>query len=300
MIGPVFERPLEWSVLMLTLMASVPRTARFGLVALSLITMAPRFAAAQAAQEWVQPERSKANLDALARVQVKSYKFEAAGNTDMKYGLYVPTKYVASRATPLVIALHGLGSDIHYMMEYNNLVELAERYGYIVATPMGFNERGWYGARGQGNEFNQRQADPGPANLGALSEQDVLNVLTQVGADFNVDAKRIYLIGQSMGGGGTLYIGSKYADTWAALAAMAPAIYISPDTIAGAARLPVMVVQGDADTSVDPKVTRQWVAKMKELGMNYEYIEVPGGTHASAGRLNIDKVFAFLDKQRKP
>jgi hypothetical protein len=41
-------------------------------------------------------------------------------------------------------------------------------------------------------------------------------------------------------------------------------------------------------------------ARMKELGMKYEYIEVPGGTHASAGRLNIDKVFAFLDKQRKP
>jgi predicted peptidase len=252
------------------------------------------------AQEWVQPERSKANVEALARVQVKTYKFEAASKNDMSYGLYVPTKYDASRATPLVIALHGLGSDIHYMMEYNNLVELAERYGYIVATPLGYNERGWYGARGQGNEFNQRQADPGPANLGALSEQDVLNVLKQVRADFNVDAKRIYLIGQSMGGGGTLYIGSKYADTWAALAAMAPAIYIPPDTIAGAVRLPVMVVQGDADTSVDPKVTRQWVAKMKELGMNYEYIEVPGGTHASAGRLNIDKVFAFLDKQRKP
>ena len=156
------------------------------------------------------------------------------------------------------------------MMEYNNLVELAERYGYIVATPMGYNERGWYGARGQGNEFNQRQADAGPANLGAWSEQDVLNVLKQVRGDFNIDAKRIYLIGQSMGGGGTLYIGSKYADTWAALAAMAPAIYISPDTIAGARKLPVMVIQGDADTSVDPNVTRKWVAKMKELGMNYE------------------------------
>ena len=76
----------------------------------------------------------------------------------MEYGLYVPTNYNAARATPLVIALHGLGSDIHYMMEYNNLVELAERYGYIVATPMGYNERGWYGARGQGNEFNQRQS----------------------------------------------------------------------------------------------------------------------------------------------
>ena len=267
------------------------------LAALALAVLLP---VAVIAQEWVQPERSKANLDALARVQVKTYKFEAAGRNDMPYGLYVPATYSTSRATPLVIALHGLGSDIHYMMEYNNLAELAERYGYIVATPLGYNERGWYGARGQGNEFNQRQADPGPANLGALSEQDVLNVLKQVRADFNVDAKRIYLIGQSMGGGGTLYIGSKYADTWAALAAMAPAIYISPDTIAGARHLPVMVVQGDADTSVDPKVTRQWVAKMNELGMTYEYIEVPGGTHASAGRLNIDKVFAFLEKQHKP
>jgi len=281
----------------MNLTARVTNASQLILAALTLAILLPR---PVVAQEWVQPERSKANVEALARVQVKTYKFEAASKNDMQYGLYVPTKYNASRATPLVIALHGLGSDIHYMMEYNNLVELAERYGYIVATPLGYNERGWYGARGQGNEFNQRQADPGPANLGALSEQDVLNVLKQVRADFNVDAKRIYLIGQSMGGGGTLYIGSKYADTWAALAAMAPAIYISPDTIAGAARLPVMVVQGDADTSVDPKVTRQWVAKMKELGMNYEYIEVPGGTHASAGRLNIDKVFAFLDKQRKP
>ncbi|HEX4346489.1 MAG TPA: alpha/beta fold hydrolase [Vicinamibacterales bacterium] len=258
------------------------------------------------AQEWVQPERSKANVEALARVQVKHYKLptgsapEATGTIDMEYRLYVPTKYDTSRPNPLVIALHGLGSGTSYMMEYSNLVELAEQYGYIVATPMGYNESGWYGARGQGNEFNRRAADPGPANLGALSELDVLDVLKTVRGDYNVDPHRIYLIGQSMGGGGTLYIGSKYPDTWAALAAMAPAIYISPDTIAGAQKLPVMVVQGDADTQVNPAVTRSWVAKMKELGMKYEYIEVPGGTHNSAGRLNIDKVFAFIDKQRKP
>jgi predicted peptidase len=283
----------------------MPRTSRAvslfaAVLALSLLPVRRATAQEPGAADWVQPPRSKANIDALARVQVKTYKFEAAGNVDMEYRLYVPTTYDRARATPLVIALHGLGSGTVYMMEYNNLVELAERHGYIVATPMGYNESGWYGARGQGNEFNRRSANPGPANLGALSEQDVLNVLKIVRADYNVDAHRIYLIGQSMGGGGTLYIGSKYPDVWAALAAMAPAIYISPDTIAGAQHLPAMVVQGDADKSVDPNVTRRWVAKMKELGMKYEYIEVPGGTHASAGRLNIDKVFAFLDKQRKP
>lgn len=222
------------------------------------------------------------------------------GHIDMEYGLYVPTTYAAARPTPLVIALHGLGSGIRYMMEYSNLVELAERYGYIVATPMGFNERGWYGARGQGNEFNRREADPGPENLGELSELDVLNVLRSVREDFTVDPRRIYLIGQSMGGGGTWYLGSKYADIWAALAPMAPAVYLSPDILQSAQHLPVMVVMGDADELVDVNVTRQWVAAMKSLGMTYEYIEVRGGTHSSAGRDNIDKVFAFLDRQRKP
>jgi predicted peptidase len=252
------------------------------------------------AQDWVQPERSQANLDALARVEQKTYTFEEAGNIDQEYRVYVPTAYDGSAAMPLVIALHGLGSGTMYMMEYNNLVELAERYGYIVATPMGYTERGWYGARGQGNDFNRRRQDPGPENLGALSEQDVLNVLAIIRDDYNVDDSRIYLIGQSMGGGGTWYLGSKYAEIWAALAPLAPAVYISPDILETATHLPVMVVMGDADTAVDVKVTRQWVAKMQELGMSHEYIEVPGGSHSSAGRENIGKVFAFLDTHRKP
>ena len=252
------------------------------------------------AQDWVQPERSRANLDALERVDLKTYTFEEAGGIEQEYGLYVPTGYDTGRATPLVVALHGLGSGTMYMMEYNNLVELAERHGFIVATPMGFNERGWYGARGQGNDFNRRRDDPGPENLGELSEQDVLNVLATVREDYTVDESRIYLIGQSMGGGGTWYLGTKYSDIWAALAPMAPAVYISPDILESATHLPVMVVMGDADEAVDVKVTREWVAKMKALGMTYEYIEVPGGSHSSAGRANIDKVFAFLAQHRKP
>ena len=250
-------------------------------------------------QEWVLPERSQANLDALARVELRTYEMPQANGAEVEYGVYVPTGYDGDRATPLVIALHGLGSGTMYMMEYNNLVELAEEYGYIVATPMGFNERGWYGSRGAGNEFNGRRENPGPDNLGELSELDVMNLLGIMREEYNVDERRIYLIGQSMGGAGTWHIGMKYPDIWAALAPMAPAIYSSPDALSAARRLPVMVVMGDADTAVDVDVTRQWIAKMEDLGMNYEYIEVAGGTHFSAGRQNIDKVFAFLAEHRK-
>lgn len=246
-----------------------------------------------------EAERSVANLAALERVEIRSHVLPQAPGTPIDYGVYVPTTYDTSRATPLVIALHGLGSGVMYMMEYSNLAELAEQYGYIVATPMGFNERGWYGARGHGNDFNRRQADPGPDNLGELSELDVMAVLDLMLRDFNVDRSRIYLIGQSMGGGGTWYLGAKHPDIWAALAPLAPAIYRDPAEVEAVRDLPVMVVMGDADESVDVEVTRQWVAKMEELGMEYEYIEVPGGTHFSAGRDNIDKVFEFLSKHSR-
>lgn len=249
-------------------------------------------------QDWVQPERSPANLAALTRVETRTYEMPQAPGTEVEYGLYVPTTYEGG-PTPLVVALHGLGSGTMYMMEYNNLVELTEEYGYIVATPMGYSPRGWYGSRGMGNEFNGRAADPGPENLGELSELDVMNVLAMVREEFNVDDARIYLIGQSMGGGGTWHIATKYPAVWAAIATMAPAVYSSPDALESARDIPVITVQGDADQSVDVEVTRRWVAKMEDLGMEYRYIEVPGGTHSSAGRENIDQVFAFLAAHQK-
>lgn len=255
-------------------------------------------------QAWQQPPRSQANLDALEQVEIKSYRFEEAGGINMDYGLYVPGSYDGNSSTPLVIALHGLGSGIMYMMEYNNLLEYAESYGFIVATPMGYNERGWYGARGMGSDFSRIAASApknaaNPSNLGELSEADVLNVLAEVRAQFEIDESRIYLIGQSMGGGGTWYLGSKYSDIWAALAPMAPAAPIDKGILEDASQLPVMVVMGDADELVDVNVTRGWVEKMRELDMNFEYLEIPGGSHASAGRENIGKVFEFLDRHEK-
>ena len=248
-------------------------------------------------QEWVQPARSQANLDALARVQVRTHVLGESPGVEIPYGVYVPTTYDDARVTPLVIALHGLGSDHMYMMEYNNLVELAEQHGYLVATPMGFNERGWYGSRGPGN--TSRDPNALPQNLGELSEKDVMAVLAIMRRDFNVDPDRTYLIGQSMGGGGTWHIGLKYPDEWAALAPMAAAIYSEPDVPPAGRRLPVMLIHGAADETVDVQIGRRWAAKMEELGMEHVYLEVPDGTHASAGRENIGRVFEFLSRHQR-
>ncbi len=71
-----------------------------------------------------------------------------------------------------------------------------------------------------------------PANLNELSEKDVMNVLDIVRKDYNIDENRIYLMGHSMGGAGTLHLGVKYGSIWAALAPIAPAAFgLEPESL---------------------------------------------------------------------
>ena len=142
----------------------------------------------------------------------------------------------------------------------------------------------------------------GAVNLGELSEKDVLAVLALVQKDYSVDPKRSYLMGHSMGGGGTLYLGMKYPERWAALAALAPAIYSNPDSLEAIRQMPVMVVQGDQDRLVHVENTRRWVTRMKELKMDYRYVEIPGGDHifsVAANPAMIGEVFDFFDHHSK-
>jgi predicted peptidase len=50
-----------------------------------------------------------------------------------------------------------------------------------------------------------------------------MNVLALVEKEYAVDTSRVFLMGHSMGGMGTWYLGQKYADKWAALGVMSGA-----------------------------------------------------------------------------
>ncbi len=83
---------------------------------------------------------------------------------------------------------------------------------------------------------------------------------------------------------------------------MAPAIYSSPDRLDAVKHLPIIVVQGEKDRLVSVEIARRWVAKMKELGMTHEYIEIKDGNHVSSITQNpemIGEVFAFFNAQTR-
>lgn len=235
------------------------------------------------------------------RVEVRSYRLEAA-ERDIEYALFVPTSYDPEKPAPLVVLLHGLGSNPRQVMGYQGITAEAEERGYVVVAPYGYNERGWYGSRGPGKEgpYFGRRGDPD--NLGELSEKDVLNVLAIVRDELSIDAARTFLMGHSMGGAGTLYLGAKHREQWAGLAPLAPAVGGSMDLLADLGTLPVFVVTGDSDRLVRVGLVRRWVEEMRRLEVPCRYEELEGGDHVVAIARNpkmIASVFAFFDGLRK-
>lgn len=223
----------------------------------------------------------------------RHYLLETA-NEIMPYRLYVPSSYDPGRSMPLVVALHGLGGTENSFFEnYNaDFPKLAEQHGYIVAAPLGYRVDGSYGW-GLGNP----PADPAVQFVQARSEEDVMQVLGLVQQHYNIDPARIYLAGHSMGAIGTWKVAAKFPDVWAAIGMFAGAG--TPATLSQMQHIPQFVVHGDADPTVNVQGSRAMVARMKELEMTMQYIEVPGGNHSDVVAPNFPGLFAFFDEHPK-
>jgi predicted esterase len=226
--------------------------------------------------------------------------FSDADDTEQPYGLYLPQNYDPQKKYPLVIMLHGAGSNHRLALrrvfgksnvegktpaENETDVE-ASRYfpewkdvDYIVASPFARGTAGYQG----------------------IPEQDVYDVLSDVKRRFSVDEDRVYLTGLSMGGGGTLWLGLSRPDIWAAIAPVCPAPPKGTEALAGnALNYPVHFFQGDEDPAVKVEGTRAWVKRLQDAGTKVEYAEYPGVKHDSWVNAYKDEfIFDWFSKYRR-
>jgi predicted peptidase len=100
-----------------------------------------------------------------------------------------------------------------------------------------------------------------------------------------------------MGAIGTWKIAPKYPDIWAAIAPFSGSG--APDTLERIRTVPEIIVHGDADPTVNVAGSRTMVAKLKALGTEFKYIEVPGGVHGDVVAPNLAAVVDFFDAHKK-
>ncbi len=201
-----------------------------------------------------------------------------ADNELVPFRIFVPEGYDPAKTYPFVIALHGAGGNENAFMDrYQGLYKKnAQDRGYIVAS---VNGRGPYGGY-RGN-----------------SGQDVIDVLDVVQATYPIDPKRVYIMGHSMGGGGTVRVGFDNAERFAAMAPIAG--FGSVEQLKKAPDMALFIGQGDADALVPVASARAFHEAAQELGMDVKYIELPGVEHGPIVDQVMNDAFDWFDAHSK-
>lgn len=159
--------------------------------------------------------------------------------------LTVPAHYASNTPVPLVVLLHGYGSSGTGQDQYMKFSSLADRYGFILATPDGTQE-----TEGRNSRF--WNASKACCNFFAVELDDsayVLSIINTVKAQYSIDERRIYLIGHSNGGFMSYRAAHDHSDVIAGIASLAGAE--ATDVLPAPAN-PVHVLQihGTADGTI--------------------------------------------------
>ncbi len=162
------------------------------------------------------------------------------GGIQRTYRLYIPTKYKSTTAVPLILNLHGLGSNALQQEAYGDFRKIADTANFILVHPNGTQTgagQGWnnFGALGTGVD-----------DVGFLSA-----LIDKVSGLYSIDKNRIYSTGMSNGGFMSYDLACFLNTRIAAIASVTGSMIASHLKGCKANRpTPVMEIHGTADNTV--------------------------------------------------
>ena len=181
------------------------------------------------------------------------------------FWVYTPEDYYYTQeSTPLVLFLHGAslcGHDLNRALRYGTVaaIKMGRHVPALVITP---------------------QNPGGPWNPKKLN--DILEWLDK--NDYAYDHNRVYVLGMSLGGYGTLDFVGTYPEKVAAAMALCGGCTLKDQSRMG--ELPLWIIHGTADKAVSVRESQVVVNRMKQAGitgrLRFEWL--PGVSHSALAR----------------
>jgi polyhydroxybutyrate depolymerase len=179
---------------------------------------------------------------------------------DRPFDVFVPSRYDAAEALPLIVLLHGYTASGVLQEAYLKFQALAEQRRFLYVHPDGTKDS-------LGQQF--WNATDACCNLAGASVDDsayLAALIERVRAMYNVDPKRIYLVGHSNGGFMSYRMACDHATTFAAIVSIAGATFADSSRCQPAAPINVLQIHGTSDGTI-----------------HYEGGNILGHTYPSAG-----------------
>ena len=200
-------------------------------------------------------------------------KGEIAGGYN--FWLYRPADYQeGGHPLPLVIFLHGAslcGNNLQRVRRYGVLdaIDRGKIIPTLVVAPQ----------------------NPG----GAWSPLKINDLLEWTKAHYAVDTTRVYVLGMSLGGYGTMDFVGTYPDKVAAAMALCGGCSLSD--VQGLGKVPLWIMHGTGDRAVSVKQSQAVVDKMKQAGcdklLRFDWLK--GASHGLLARLfYLQKTYDWL------
>jgi dipeptidyl aminopeptidase/acylaminoacyl peptidase len=220
----------------------------------------------------VLPSEQPVTEEAKAGEQVKRWADLEVGKTGstkhvvLPYLLYVPQDYDAAQKYPFILFLHGAGEagprlDFLKRQVIPKLIEEGQDYPFIIASPHLDYYEDW------------------------STKADVLAAfITYLQTEFPIDPKRIDVTGLSLGGAGAWHFAVAHPDVPAAVVSMAGFYTYGhaavPKEICNLSKIPMWVVHGAQDQTVELQWEQALVDAVKKCGGNVRFTIYPDADHA--------------------
>jgi len=179
--------------------------------------------------------------EAYAQTITGSFSF---GGQTRNFRVHLPPNFSTSTKLPLVLNLHGLGSNGQQQELYTGFNTIADTARLVVVYPDALNGGGGTGATGP--EWNAYGLQSTPNDVGFLSA-----LIDTMYARYNIDLSRVYSTGMSNGGYMTYRLGCALSCRIAAIASVTGLMSPNPLLTCNISRpVPVMQIHGTNDATV--------------------------------------------------